>query len=300
MKRITYYVLLLSTVLSCADSAEVDEQKSVFIPTTRIGETGESYVPSLTFLWETESLLTTVESVLYDPLSGFIYAANIEGNFMEKDGEGSISKINLEGEIVALDWITGLDAPTGLSIANGIMYTTDIDRIIEIDVASGKIRTVVPVAGAKALNDITTTPEGVLYASDTGGNTIYKLEDGLATPFLNNIETPNGLVYHNKSLLISQWTPGILQSLDLSLKEPAILATGLPEADGIEILGDQGYLVSSWGGRVFFIDHEGNTAKVLDTSSEGKNAADVSLIAEKKMLLIATFSKNTIAAYRVD
>ena len=187
-----------------------------------------------------------------------------------------------------------------MSISNGTLYTTDIDRLIKIDVATGEILEVIRIEGATALNDVTIAPEETVYASDTGGNTIFKLEEGVVSPFVQEIETPNGLVYHQNTLLISQWTPEILQTYDVHSQSLTHIAGGLPQADGIDILGDQGYLVSSWGGRVFFVDHEGTTTKILDTSSEGINAADINLVEGKNMVLIATFSNNTITAYEID
>jgi len=291
---------MLFVLGSCTNSSENKLNDERPIAPSRISDTSENQVPTLTFLWETDSLLTTVESVLYDPQSQFIYSANIEGDFMEKDGQGSISKINLDGDIVEARWVTGLDAPTGLSISNGSLYTTDIDRLIKIEVATGEILEVIPIEGATALNDVTITPDETVYTSDTGGNTIFKMEDSSVSSFIQEIETPNGLVYNENTLLISQWTPEILQTYDLQSESLTKIAGSLPQADGIEILGDQGYLVSSWGGRVYFVDHEGTTTKILDTSSEGINAADVSVISDRKMMLVATFSNNTVSAYQIE
>ena len=299
--RLPFYCLIMLFLLgSCADSSEHELNDERPIAPSRISDTSENQVPTLTFLWETDSLLTTVESVAYDPDSQFIYTANIEGDFMEKDGQGSISKINLDGEIMEVGWVTGLDAPTGLSISNGTLYTTDIDRLIKIDVATAEILEVIPIEGATALNDVTIAPEETVYASDTGGNTIFKLKDGTVSPFVQDIDTPNGLVYNQNTLLISQWTPEILQTYDVQSQSLTHIAGGLPQADGIEILDDQGYLVSSWGGRVFFVDHEGTTTKILDTSSEGINAADVSVVSDKGIVFVATFSNNTVMAYELN
>ena len=37
------------------------------------------------------------------------------------------------------EWATGLDAPKGMALANGQLYVADIDRLVEIDPATGKI-----------------------------------------------------------------------------------------------------------------------------------------------------------------
>lgn len=53
-------------------------------------ETVESPVPTLTMKWETDTVLTTCESVLYDPTNDVLYVANIAGNPEGKDGNGFI------------------------------------------------------------------------------------------------------------------------------------------------------------------------------------------------------------------
>ena len=300
MTRIIVSLLVLLVALSCSKSSGIDRQTLPDTTLTPVDSHAQTDIPTLTFIWETDTLLTTVESVLYDPASELIYAANINGHFMEKDGRGSIGTVRLNGEIEEADWVTGLHAPTGLSIADGALYTTDIDQLIEIDITTRAVRNRFPVKGATAFNDVVATPDGIVYASDTGGNAIYKLEDGLVTPFVEDIDTPNGLIYQSNALLVSQWSPEILQRLDLPTKSLTQIASGLPQADGIEKLKDRGYLVSSWGGRIFFVDQEGAATKILDTSATGKNAADVSLIAEENIVLIATFSANTIAAYKIE
>lgn len=307
MKRSVYWTTLLlftisffSTVVACNQSQSGTHStlgsKTLAQSTPILTES----TPTLTFAWETDSLLTTVESVLYDPVTQLIYTANIEGDFMEKDGQGSISTVDLQGNVVARDWVSGLDAPTGLSIYEGRLYTTDIDRIIEIDIASGTITNSYAIEGASALNDVTVSPDGVVYTSDTGGNAVYQLKDGVATKWMADIDTPNGLVFHENTLLVSQWTPETLGAINIATKDLINIANGLPQADGVEMLEDNQYLVSSWGGRVYYIDASGNASIILDTSAEGKNAADVSLIADHSMILVATFSKNTISAYRFE
>jgi sugar lactone lactonase YvrE len=289
---LTVFILFVPNIASAQPHTGTNGQKTT--------SSHSKHTPALTFAWETDSLLTTVESVLYDPATGYIYSANIDGHFMDKDGQGSISKIDLQGNIVERDWIAGLNAPTGLCVYNGRLYTTDIDRIIEIDMAAGAIAATYNIEGAQALNDITVSPNGTVYASDTGGNQVFRLKEGVATALLSNIDTPNGLVYHGGQILVSQWTPETLGTIDLKTNIVNEIATGLPQADGVEVFEDDGYLVSSWGGRVYFVDPSGETSKILDTSAAGKNAADVSLVAGHNLVLVATFSQNTVAAYKVE
>ncbi|HEY4335294.1 MAG TPA: ATP/GTP-binding protein, partial [Puia sp.] len=65
-------------------------------------------------LWETDSVLKVPESVLYSPEDKLLYNSNIDGQPNEKDGKGSIGKTALDGKIIKVDWVTGLNAPKGL------------------------------------------------------------------------------------------------------------------------------------------------------------------------------------------
>src|SRR6185295_5962121 len=95
--------------------------------------------PTLTLKWQTDPQLTTCESVIYDKANDVLYVSNIDGTPDAKDGNGFISAVALDGTVKSLKWVTGMDAPKGLGIFGGKLYATDIDKIVEIDIASGKI-----------------------------------------------------------------------------------------------------------------------------------------------------------------
>src|SRR6187399_635757 len=77
-------------------------------------ETVASGMLSIKPLWTTEAVLTTVESVIYDPANDVLYTANISGDPAGKDGNGSIGKVGLDGKVIAAEWIKGMDAPKGM------------------------------------------------------------------------------------------------------------------------------------------------------------------------------------------
>src|SRR5688572_2247980 len=87
-------------------------------------------------LWE-KTGFKTPESALPVPAEGFAYVSNVAGQPTDKDGNGFISKVSLaDGKVIALEWAKGLDAPKGLALAGGKLYTADIDKLVEIDPAS--------------------------------------------------------------------------------------------------------------------------------------------------------------------
>jgi hypothetical protein len=120
----------------------------------------EMNAQNLVKVWETPPLLSTAESVIYDPGNDLIYVSCINGNPSEKDGKGFISVLTSAGEIKTLEWVKGLNAPKGLGIHDGKLYVADIDHLVEIDMKNGKILKKYEAPGAQFLNDVTTTPDG--------------------------------------------------------------------------------------------------------------------------------------------
>lgn len=269
-----------------------------------IGLWGQSddrtYVPNLTFLWETDTVLPTIESVIYDTVSGYVFTANIDGHFMKKDGRGSISKLKTDGSLVDVNWIKGLDAPTGLCIRERSLYTTDIDRVLEIDIPSGKLIKTIIVEGAKALNDLTVAADGTLYCSDTGGNQVFKIQDGIATVFIDTIETPNGLFLLGDQLITTQWNPQSLGFINIKTKERRTWVSEIPQIDGVEFMKGSGVLTASWGGMIHHVSFTGEKTVLLDTRAAKIQAPDICFIPEQDLLLVATFETNTLRAYKVS
>ncbi len=92
--------------------------------------------------------------------------ANIDGNPSEADGNGYISRVSPDGEILDLKWIDGssggvdLSAPKGMAISGGLLYVSDITEIRLFDANTGAPKGMVAVPGATFLNDVAAGPDG--------------------------------------------------------------------------------------------------------------------------------------------
>lgn len=291
----SYYLFFIFPLWACqtpnSSSNNSEESKS----TDTIAEP----VLQANLLWATDTVLTTVESVIYDSVSGYIYTTNIEGHFMDKDGQGSISKLDLAGNIIERNWVSGLDAPTGTAIYDDKLYVTDIDRLIIVDIASGNILHTYPVDEAKAFNDIAIGPDGEVYASDTGGNQLFELRGDSVVLINEDINTPNGLLHDGQQWLVTCWTPKSLYHLNHITMETQFVTDGIAGPDGLEVYAEGEYLVSSFAGKVYHVNSQGNKQLILDTSEQGIKAADIDYIPEQQLLLVPTMDDNRVMAYRL-
>ncbi|MDP1907004.1 MAG: ATP/GTP-binding protein, partial [Hyphomicrobium sp.] len=146
-------------------------------------------------LWETTGLKTP-ESALPVPAEGFAYVSNVAGQPTDKDGNGFISKVSLaDGKIIALEWAKGMDAPKGLALAGGKLYASDIDKLVEIDAASGKILATYDAPWATFLNDVAVDAQGNVFVSDSSAGAIWRLAGGKFEKWIDDpaLKFPNGL-----------------------------------------------------------------------------------------------------------
>ena len=68
-----------------------------------------AFTEDLSVAWETEASFKLPESVIYDKKNDLLYVSNIANHPFKKDGSGFISKVNMQGEIVELEWIKKLN-----------------------------------------------------------------------------------------------------------------------------------------------------------------------------------------------
>jgi len=256
----------------------------------------EVKTPTLTKIWETDSTLMTNESVLYDKGTGKIYVSNIEGEPDGKDGKGSIAIIDKEGKVVTQEWVKGLDAPKGMGIANGKFYVTDIDHLVEVDLESGKILKKHKVEGAQFLNDLD-THDGKVYFTDMRAGKVHLFDGSTVSTLSEGNESINGIAVGQDGKVYGLDGSG-LKMLNEDGTSSNINAT-VTGGDGLVILGDGNYIASRWAGEIYFVGAEGETL-LLDTKADKSNTADLGFIPEENIVLVPTFFKNKVVAYKLD
>lgn len=252
--------------------------------------------PSLTLLGETDESLITNESVLYDSETGTIYVSNIDGNPLEKDGSGYISIIDKDGTVITKEWVNGIDAPKGMGISNGKLYVTNIDELVEIDIATASITERFPVDGAGFLNDVDTY-QGRVYFTDMNTGKIHLLNDGEISTVSEGHESINGIAIDKEGTIYGLDATGLkMWNEDGST---SLINSEVTGGDGLVILGDGNFIASRWMGEIWFVSADNQTL-LLDTKAEESNTADIGFIPEDNVVLVPTFFKNKVAAYQLD
>lgn len=262
-------------------------------------ESAERTKPELIRQWSTDSVMKIPESVYYDAARKILYVANIQGKSNEKDGKGFISKVSPNGEILELTWVTGLDAPKGMGVYEGKLYVTNIDEIVEIDIAEGKVSNRYPCEDALFANDIAIDASGVVYASDMRGNRIYRLKNGTVNNWLDSdkLKSPNGLYTNQEHLMIG--INGAVLKADYETGELETFISNTGGIDGLEEVGEGYYIKSDWAGHVHLLHPEKKKQLILNTADDNINAADIDFDPETNMLYVPTFFDNRLMAYEL-
>ncbi|OKL40371.1 SMP-30/gluconolactonase/LRE family protein [Pontibacter flavimaris] len=255
----------------------------------------------LELAWASDNTLKTPESALFDPQRNVIYVTNMNSTSGNNDGDGFISRLDTEGDIEELYWVTGLNNPAGMALHNNVLYVADTEEVVAIATQSGAVLGRYKAEKAKFLNDVAVDEDGTVYITDSEQKRIYQLRNGRISTWIENTkrEKPNGIFIDGDRMIVAFFSSGRIRLVDPGTKDFTDWTDGIKSADGIARLEDGNYLISSWDGEVYYVNQEGKKWRVLDTKSKNVNAADISYAAQPGLLLVPTFKDNRVVAYRL-
>ena len=262
-------------------------------------------------VWETGGFAAP-ESVVFDAGRRQYYVSNM-GTYGQgaAPGDGFISRVDEGGEILELKWVTGLDSPKGLALANGRLYVGDDKDLVEIDPATGTVvARHAPADGPGSFNDCTADAAGNVYVFSNRLGTLFRLGGGKFEPWfkVDRARTGglNGLKAEADRLLLGGWSlrgaDGQEQAGHLSFvtfAEPRLGRLGdqpIGRIDGIEPDGRGGYLVTDWlAGDVLSVTADGRPTVILQL---GRGTADHAYLIDRQLLVIPHVIDHKVRAYR--
>jgi outer membrane protein assembly factor BamB len=274
--------------------------------------------PTLTPVWDLKGDFAAPESAYYHAGSNSVFVSSINGQILERDGNGYISRLSPDGKVVSAKWATGLDAPKGMRSVGNTLWVSDIDDVVAIDIATGKISARVLVTGAQFLNDLATSADGTVYVSDSMQSRIYAVKDGKSSVFVEGadvVEQPNGLWVDGSRLILGTIGPaptpgapapgrgqgaprpsGHLFAFDLTTKQrTAVTSEAVGGIDGIEPDGSGGLLVTDVIGQRLLHVAKSGQVRVLAKFSAG--GADFGYVGAKRLAIVPFLFENRVAAY---
>ena len=247
-------------------------------------------------LWSTDTIVAIPESVLPDFKKGVLYVSLIDGGGWDVDGKGGVARLSMDGKKYEGTWISGLNAPKGLGMYGNKLYAADISEVVVINIEKGSIEKKITIEGAVGLNDITVADNGTVYVSDSRTAKVWKIENEKPTLFLDSMKGVNGLKAIGNDLYVLSGKNFVKADAQKNISKVADLDQG---GDGIEPIGNGDFIVTSWGGWIYYVHADGKVETLLDTHLDKKNTADIGYDSEKKIVYVPTFNAKTVVAYQL-
>lgn len=255
----------------------------------------------LTSVFETEAVFKSPECIVVNSAENCFYVSNINNRSTDKkDGDGFISKVSLDGKILELEWITGINDPRGMSLIEDTLWVADIDELVKISVSNGTILEKIKIDGATALNDISINESAQkLYTSDFRGNKVFTLENFQTQAEPIEINKPNGLLTFNEQLFIGTFdTENTLSVINADAKET--LWSAECKIDGLAMYEQPDALIlSNYDGQLLILDKTSQSATYL-LKTEQHKVADFAFIPNQNMVIIPALDINKVLAYKIN
>ena len=255
-------------------------------------------------IWESNSIASNPESVVYDKMRDCCYISNFGNN--PSNGmtynEDYISKFNLKGELLEQKFIPNLTAPTGLCLDNDNLYIVERFGIVKFDLAKNQVVTRYRINGPGFLNDVAVDKEGTMYLTVSDTNIIYRIKDSKVDVWIESPEfmNPNGIMCDGDKIIVGVCSDNSLRSVSIADKKVEVIAspgTGFAVIDGVKKFND-GYFISHYQGIIYFVNDKGVNRQVLNTSKEGVFCADFEFIEEQQLFVIPTLRNNKVSVYQ--
>ena len=252
------------------------------------------------------------ESAKYDAELDVWYVSNVNGAPADADGNGYISRLKGDGTMDSLKFIVGgqggvkLDAPKGMALQGDTLWVADIHSVRGFDRRTGKPVASIEAKGSKFLNDVAVGPDG-LYVTDTGleggakglshtgPDRIYRVAGRKATVALegDSLTGPNGITWDgagkrfilapNGGKVVQAWVPGG--------KALRPLGTTKGQLDGVEVLGADQFLITSWADSSLFVVNNGTVTPVAGGLP---SPADIGIDTKRNRVAIPLLLENRV------
>lgn len=203
------------------------------------------FVPSSALAFRTEGFQNPY-GVVVDEQNEFIYVSNINGGYDLRDGNGFISKLNIDGTVNKMRFIGGaseigvtLHSPKGMALVGSRLYVADIDQLRVFDLEKSRFLYNINFGDFPVQHfiDLDLGPDGALYVTDGPASTIYRIDvdrQHEVAVFASGVTLgqPHGICWYStrQFFVVDAWGAGSIVEIDRAGKQqvmPAILVDKL-------------------------------------------------------------------------
>ena len=251
---------------------------------------------------ETATGFRCPESVAYDPNVNALYVSEFVSELAptEKDGQGRISKVALDGTVEEERFLPAegqtLNKPKGIWVEGDRLWVTDIDSLWVFDTGTKEGKQVA-LPEIQFANDPTIVGDAV-YVSDNRGDQLYRVEpadflDMEGDPEVTRVFSgeginPNGVYPAADGALLmvgfmSAEEPRGIYRMEPG-GEPQALAEDLGRLDGVYQMEDGSLLVTDWDAGALGAWDENMGFQELATGFQGP--ADFAVVPNAEGLLV--------------
>lgn len=287
MKKVIMNLLLLSLMLSCSSLEAVS-------PVLKSEVRNLAHCESVVF--------ESSRNVFYVSVQG-------DGNL----GDGYISKVSYDGKIIKLKFISGLNDPKGIAIYKNSLFVSDVNKLVEADLDTGKVINEYLGEKSEFLNDVTIDDKGNVYVSDMFTSSIYKLdrETSVFTIWMKSpkLENPNGLLVKGDYIYIAAWghfidkkpldaPMGRFMKVNLKTKHIKLITSDVVgNLDGLQEYDESSFIVSDWvSGKISIISEDGTIEEVLNVE---KSVGDIYYDRKSRSLVMPMNIQNRLLIYKI-
>jgi streptogramin lyase len=232
--------------------------------------------------------LAAPEAVVHDTVADVYLVSNINGDPGEADGNGFISRVAPDGQVLERKWIDGerpgttLHAPRGLALDRDTLYAVDLDALRLFDRKTGAPTGTWPIPDPHFPNDITIDDRGRVWVTETGVHirpdgepipdgeqVIWRYDTPGAVPTAvktgDELVGPNGIVWTPEGPVIASLLGSSVYRLAPDGTLHVVATTPVGRLDGLVALPDGSFLTTSWLGKaIYHVTEAGEVSSVVN------------------------------------
>lgn len=274
-------------------------------------------------LKETDQILDFGEAFALSEDGSFLYVTNVIGGPFERDSKSFVSRIDLEGNMLEREWISGnMNAPKDICRYGGKLYLADLSEVVVIDIASASIEKKIPAEGANTLHNMTVNEKGVVYCSDMFSGTVYRLEDSVLVPYVTGLGYAAGIYAEGDDLYLltssgfgggffagpnasqggerPQMPSGKLVKIAADNTQTVLTESISAMGNGITKIKEGEFVVTDWTGKMYYVNADGTTEQLLDYTDAHIPCGMLHYDKATSRLLMTTDENNTVRIYRLN